>query len=242
MPVPSFTSARIGTVPVVHKQISMIFPALSSAEQREFIDKLQAFRAEVETKGDAKYLKDIGVTHPDVALGKATVLDTCNWNLSMCFRYSTPTRIAEAVPYLEQAIAYHKQQHPNGEVDDTPEMYLGVALHKEPGQEEAAIAHFRAAYTSSPAIEMQYNTQLWSRACFSRLLRRTGKIQEAEEQENAIRNWLQWHPYGMPPSEFRALVSDPQHEGTDYILEHPSVQNMFGNMIELAPGMVMHFG
>lgn len=101
-------------------------------------------------------------------------------------QYSTPTRIAEAVPYLEEVIAYYKRQNPN-KVDDTPEMYLGVALHKQPGQEEAAIAHFREAYAASPAIGMQYSTQLWSRACFSRLLRRIGKIQDAEEQEDDIR-------------------------------------------------------
>ncbi|KAJ7871363.1 hypothetical protein B0H13DRAFT_1634350 [Mycena leptocephala] len=226
-----------------------IFSALLSTQQREFVDKLQGFRAEVETKGsDVEYLKDIlsaanqDMSNVDVEHIKAAILDTCNWNLSMCLRYSTPTRIAEAVPYLEQAIAYFKRTHPGGETDDTPMMYLAVALHKQPGQEDEAIAHFRAVYASSPSIGMQHSTQLWSRACFSRLLRRVGKIQEAEEQEDAIRNWLLWHPYGMPPSEFRELVTDPEHEGTDYVLEHPSVQNMFGNMVEIGHGVVMHFG
>jgi len=241
--IPTVISARIGTIPVVGINVETVFSALSSSEQRDFIDKLQDFRTEVETKGeDAGFLRDIGVTHSDVAFAKAAVLDTCNWDLSKCFRYSTPTRIAEAVPYLEKVIAHYKSQHPNGEVDDTPEMYLGVALHKQPGQEEAAITHFQTANTSSPAIGRQYRTQLWSRACFSRLLRRMGKIQEAEEQEDDIRDWLLGHPYGMPPSEFRALVTDSQHEGTDYILEHPSVQNMFANMTELGPGLVVHFG
>jgi hypothetical protein len=46
----------------------------------------------------------------------------------------------------------------------------------------------------------------------------------------------------MPPSEFRALVTDPQHEGKDYILEHPEVKGMFANMMEVGPGMVFHFG
>ncbi|KAF7342038.1 hypothetical protein MVEN_01791100 [Mycena venus] len=243
--IPTLTFARFGTIPVLAQNVPMLFHVFSSTDQRAFIDKLQAFRAEVETKGDdAEFLKGMGgitATQPDFASAKAALLDSCNWQLSMCFRYSTPTRIAEAVPYLEEAIAYHTRQHP-GKVDDTPEMYLGVALHKQPGQEEAAIAHFRAAYDSSPEIGMQHNTQLWSRACFSRLLRRLGKIEEAKEQEDEIRDWLHWHPYGMPPSEFRALVTDPEHEGTNYILEHPSVQNMFSNMVEIAPGMVMHFG
>lgn len=74
-------------------------------------------------------------------------------------------------------------------MDETPEMYLGVALHKVAGQEEAAVAHFRAAYTAAPAVEMQFHTQLWSRACFSRLLRRMGRVAEAEEQESAVR-WV----------------------------------------------------
>ncbi|KAJ7265475.1 hypothetical protein B0H12DRAFT_1100911 [Mycena haematopus] len=227
--IPTITSPRFGTIPVIGTDISSSFSALSDSEQREVIDKLKAFRAEVEVKANAEYLKNIGVTHPDVALAKAAVIDTCNWELSMCLRYSTPTRIAEAVPYLEQNIAYHKKKNPNGEVDATPEMYLGVALHKQAGQEEAA-------------MRTSLRTQLWSRACFSRLLRRIGKIQEAEEQEDEIRNWLLFHPYGMPPSEFRALVTDQQHEGPDSILNHPSVQNMLSNAIEIAPGMVVHFG
>ncbi|KAJ7507274.1 hypothetical protein B0H11DRAFT_2219103 [Mycena galericulata] len=222
MPIPTFTSPRIGTVCVVNNRIGDIIPALSPAEQRNYFSILDAFRAEVDAKGDdIQYLKGIGVVpgDADVARVKAIVIDTCNWQLAQALRYSTPTRIAEAAPYLERVIAHFQSEHPNGEVDDTPEMYLGVALHKTAGQEDAA---------------------LWSRACFSRLLRRMGRVAEAEEQENAIRNWLQWHQYGMPPSEFRALVTDPEHEGKNYILEHPMVENMFAGMTEIGPGIVMH--
>jgi hypothetical protein len=101
-------------------------------------------------------------------------------------QYSTPTRISEAAPYLEQVIAHFDSQHSNGEVDVVPMLYLAVALHKQPGQEEAAIRHFQAAYAYAPAISMQYHTQLWSRACFSRLLRRLGRVEEAKEQEELI--------------------------------------------------------
>jgi tetratricopeptide (TPR) repeat protein len=196
---PTFTSSRIGTVSLLHQNVSSIFAAISPTEQTEFIDKLRAFRAEVETKGNAEYLKTLGVTHASQGSHPGYVqlaaldmpprsFDRLLYVLSTHRKpqYSTPTRIAEAAPYLEEVIAYYKRQNPN-KVDDTPEMYLGVALHKQPGQEEAAIAHFRAAYAASPAIGMQYSTQLWSRACFSRLLRRIGKIQDAEEQEDDIR-------------------------------------------------------
>lgn len=53
--------------------------------------------------------------------------------------------------------------------------------------------------------------------------------------------WLRWHPYGMPPSEFRALVGDPEHEGEDYILGHPTVANMYAGMVDIGPGMVLQF-
>ena len=46
----------------------------------------------------------------------------------------------------------------------------------------------------------------------------------------------------MPPSEFRGLVSDPDHEGKDYILDHPDVKNQLGGMMEMPGGMVIHFG
>lgn len=176
---------------------------------------LDAFRAEVETKGnDIEYLKEIwelmggaAAKLRDVVHIKDTVLDVCHWRLAMCLRvsvssfasvfvlrriiinqYSTPTRIAEAVPYLEKIIAKFNREHSNGEMDLTPALYLAVALHKVPGQEAAAVRHFKAAYAYAPTIEIQYHhTQLWSRACFSRLLRRLGRIAEAMQEEKKIR-------------------------------------------------------
>ncbi|KAJ6591111.1 hypothetical protein DFH09DRAFT_193727 [Mycena vulgaris] len=162
----------------------------------------------------------------------------CDWQIATCLRHSTPTRIAEAVPYLERVIANYNSR--DGEVDVTPMMYLGVALHKQPGQEDAAVRQFQAAYAAAPAIEMQYQTQLWSRACFSRLLRHMGRTEEATEQEDRIRNWLQYHLYTMTPSSFIALVGDPLHEGKDYIWEHPSVENIFAGMTEMSDGMFVH--
>ena len=46
----------------------------------------------------------------------------------------------------------------------------------------------------------------------------------------------------MPPSEFKNLVTDPDHEGKDYIMEHPKMQKMFDGVVDLGNGMVMQLG
>lgn len=96
----------------------------------------------------------------------------------------------------------------------------------------------------------------------SQLLRRMGKVPEAEEQESEIssralsdvlkllvltsnfccRDWLRFHKYGMPQSEFISLVTDPKHEGKDYIMEHPEMQKMCEGVVDLGNGMTTHFG
>jgi len=39
-----------------------------------------------------------------------------------------------------------------------------------------------------------------------------------------------------------SLVTDPNHEGTDYIMEHPEMQKMCEGVIDLGNGMTVHFG
>jgi hypothetical protein len=46
----------------------------------------------------------------------------------------------------------------------------------------------------------------------------------------------------MPPSEFINLVTDVDHEGKDYIMEHPEMQKMFEGVVDLGNGMTVHFG
>jgi hypothetical protein len=46
----------------------------------------------------------------------------------------------------------------------------------------------------------------------------------------------------MSPSDFKNLVTDPNHEGKDYIMEHPEMQKMFDGVVELGNGMVVHVG
>ncbi|KAJ7094003.1 hypothetical protein B0H15DRAFT_971155 [Mycena belliarum] len=235
MPAPTFTTERAGTVPLLNERTAeLVSSVLSPTEQKEYILSLEALRADVEARGSSMaYFEDIGVTimgadaaGTNLVQTKAHVLDFVTWQLATALRHSTPTRIAEAVPHLQQVIAYFDRHHPGAEKDVTPLMYLGVALHKQPGKESEAAAHFRAAYAAAPAVAAAHGE----------------RIAEAKKQERAIRDWLQWHPFGMPPREFVDLVTDPLHEGPDYILDHPLVKRMFDGMVEVAPGMVVHFG
>ncbi|KAJ6610453.1 hypothetical protein B0H10DRAFT_2224948 [Mycena sp. CBHHK59/15] len=203
MPVPTFkftSRPTAGPFSVVDSDVSdVFFETLSSGDQQGFIRAVKAFRAEASET-------------------KANVIDLCNWQLAKCLRYSTPTRIAEAALYLEQVIAHFNSAHTNGEVDVTPMLYLSVALHKEPGQEDAA-----------------FKTQLWSRACFSRLLRRMGRVADAEQQEEKIRDYIKSHLYAITPNDFRALLTDPEHEGRDYVLDHPVIENAWAGITEIGP-------
>lgn len=103
-------------------------------------------------------------------------------------QYSTPSRIEEATPYIEKVLAHFAVEKP-GQTDVIPSLYLGVALHKVPGQESAALKAFTTAFDHGVDIGST-NTMLWARGCMSRLLRRMGKVPEAEEQESEIRSEL----------------------------------------------------
>lgn len=106
---------------------------------------------------------------------------------SRVLQYSTPSRIEEATPYVRKVLAHFAVEKP-GQTDVIPSLYLGVALHKVPGQESAALSAFTAAFDHGKDIGT--NTMLWARGCMSRLLRRMGKLPEAEEQESEIRSEL----------------------------------------------------
>ena len=63
-------------------------------------------------------------------------------------------------------------------------------------------------------------------------------------------DWIKWHPYGMPPSKLRALVSDDTEpaDAPNAILDDPRVSEQLGNAMEIPGGMgmfgnmVVHFG
>ena len=101
-------------------------------------------------------------------------------------QYSTPSRIEEATPYIKKVLAQSAVEKP-GETDVVPSLYLGVALHKVPGQEGEALNAFTAAFDHGVDAGSA-KTMLWARGCMSRLLRRMGKVPEAEEQESEIRS------------------------------------------------------
>ena len=103
-------------------------------------------------------------------------------------QYSTPSRIEEATPYIEKVLAHSAALKP-GKTDVIPSLYLGVALHKVPGQESAALNAFTAAFDYG-VDDGSAKTVLWARGCMSRLLRRMGKVPEAEKQESEIRSDL----------------------------------------------------
>jgi hypothetical protein len=46
----------------------------------------------------------------------------------------------------------------------------------------------------------------------------------------------------MPRSEFIDLVTDPDHEGKDYIMEHPEMKKMCERVVDLGSGMEVHIG
>ena len=46
----------------------------------------------------------------------------------------------------------------------------------------------------------------------------------------------------MPQSEFISLVTDPEHQGKDFIVEHPEMQEMLEGVLELGNGMSVYFG
>lgn len=56
------------------------------------------------------------------------------------------------------------------------------------------------------------------------------------------RDWLRWHKFGMPKSKFIKLVIDPDHEGKDYIMEHPEMEEILEGVVDLGNGSSIHFG
>ena len=100
-------------------------------------------------------------------------------------QYSDPMRIAEAVPYLEQNIATFKKVKGADVKDVTPMLYLAVALHKQPGEEQKALQIFEEAAEGNP-MSQYHQTLLWARSNIARLLRRLNRAKEAKTHEDMI--------------------------------------------------------
>jgi len=253
-PQPTVETSEYGPVVVVSEDLTDILPTLPKSEQDAIIDTLHSFIEEVKEHGNTwEYYKSVDITiHPGFTVPdiQGQVVDTLNWTMAKFLRYTTPTRITEAKPYLEEVIAYYEaHKAPNNKGPDiTPILYLSVSLAKTPNREEDALRMFNEV-SRVPGAEQQFHTMLWARSCMSRLLRKMGRDEEAENLELAVRRWIQGHPYGMRPSELAELVSDPEYEGEDHILGHPDIRLQFGRVIELPNtgsglfgGMMIHFG
>ncbi|KZV73043.1 hypothetical protein PENSPDRAFT_575246 [Peniophora sp. CONT] len=180
-----------------------------------------------------------------VEVERAQVLDTCNWQMANLLRYSQPSRITEAEPYLRAVIEGHEGPTP----EDTPAMLLAVALHKTPGRENEAYKILKDAMEHGDGGAGPY-TFLWAKSAIARMLRRVKRDEEAKELEEEVIDWIKWHPYGMPPSKLRALVVDDAEpdDAPNAILDDPRVKEQLGNAVEIPGGIgmfgntVIHFG
>ncbi|KII96163.1 hypothetical protein PLICRDRAFT_35094 [Plicaturopsis crispa FD-325 SS-3] len=155
------------------------------------------------------------------------------WQLVQFYRWSRPTRIAEAEYSIKTILSgWPAPPYLMGE----PRICYAVCLEKSPrdAERERALEAFYDAwrYCDESTHEDVYgehsDTVLWGRASMSRLLRRMGKIEEAEQQENAIRQWLLTYPRAHYPQYVRMLVIDPRNRGQDYILDHPDTRATWG--------------
>ncbi|KAI0823996.1 hypothetical protein BC628DRAFT_1420426 [Trametes gibbosa] len=205
-----------------------------SEQQRHAVDTLKDHIAEVRD-GSEEHRRELGVLKPQdespaqIEQRVAAYLDKCYWQLSQFYRYSVPCRISEAEPCLREVIRY--AQTKGGKRDVAPELYLAVAIHRTSGKEAEALALFSAAFddvdaNGAPALGPR--SELWARAHWARLLRRVGRVQDAETQEQSIVNWIVGHPMVLPPPKLLALVNDEEHSGPlNNILEHPAVLAAF---------------
>ncbi|TBU23059.1 hypothetical protein BD311DRAFT_732021 [Dichomitus squalens] len=200
-------------------------------QQRASVDNLVAYIEEVhgmseERRRDLDILRPQDTTQEQIDARIAAYLDKCHWQLAQFYRYSVPCRIAEAEPSLREVVRY--AQTKGGKKDVAPELFLAVAIHKVPGKEEESNALFSSAFAhfdehGQPGLGPR--SELWARAAWARLLRRTGKVREAEAQEQTIVDWIVSHPAVLTPAKLSVLVKDDGDEGVlGNIGEYPEVK------------------
>ncbi|RDB18029.1 hypothetical protein Hypma_000701 [Hypsizygus marmoreus] len=234
---PTVTSDLIGgSTIIVNEQLPSLLERFPPDERKVIVGDLEKFIKEVEAvDGTGSTNIHVGIKNSNSGgdFQKDHVLEKTYWQLAMFYRYLKPTRIAEAIPALQFVISIYKKCNPNTtDVDVVPTLYLGVALAKAGENDEEALNVLEQALRdadSSPRPSPK--NSLWARAHLSRLLRKMKKTSEAEQVEALIRNWILFHPYAMPPSEFLDLVTDETVSGTNHILNHPDMKDTFANVI-----------
>ncbi|GBE85102.1 hypothetical protein BKA93DRAFT_784009 [Sparassis latifolia] len=178
----------------------------------------------------------------------ADCLNMSYWQMALFLRFSVPTRIAEAEPYLRIVVRDFNDIH-HGEIKDAlPMLYLASSIQKVLGNEQEALEIFREAfdyYEGPKGNPMGYKSELWARANFARLLRKMRKVADAEEQEKKIRTYMVNHPFGVPPSEYRkVLVDDTEENSLKYTWDHPLVRRSLRHIGEMpshiSPNVPLH--
>ncbi|CAA7262990.1 unnamed protein product [Cyclocybe aegerita] len=172
------------------------------------------------------------------------LIDGASWQLGKCLRYSTPTRIAEAVAPLTQT---HRRRLNKTAV--IPMLFLGVALSRHEGEEERSVRAFTEAFSNLGDIpKMPEKNLIWARANMARMLRRMNKTEEASQQEKLTREWILAHLYKYPPSEIKNIIADDIGTGTN-ILDHNDVLALFSTLREIGPkqailngNILIHYG
>lgn len=252
MPVPTITLSNGDAVPVIDSKLINLFGTYPPPIQRKAIRILEEFTQEIYANGSLAHLLDLKViTEAQLALqpghrangGKLIrleFLDKCNWQLAQLLRYSTPSRIMEAVGPLTVVLNAYRTFNGDKKVDVVPNLYLAVALSKVAGEETRAIETYKLAVDnlhSGPLKKPQKNL-IWAMANMAHLFRRLDRIPEAEEQEKLAREWILGHPYSFPPSEIRSVFHNDDGTGI-HILDHPSITKLFGTIVEVAPGVAI---
>lgn len=173
---------------------------------------------------------------------------------------STPTRIAEAEPYIQAVIDKQKIDKPTAQLEATPHLMLAAAIHKTPGREAEAYKLLKDALKNGDN-GANPPTILMAKASVARALRRVYRVREAKELETAVMyvhsllvlayrllmqsrcsRWILDHQH-VPPSMIRKDVGDAAAPpGTrDMILDDPRLKKYFSSRVEM-PGMGMFGG
>jgi len=73
-------------------------------------------------------------------------LNLACWQIAMFFRFSVPTRIAEAEPHLRFLLDEFNKVHQGTKLDFLPMLYLASSIQKMPGKQKEAADLFRRAF------------------------------------------------------------------------------------------------
>ncbi|GBE85103.1 hypothetical protein BKA93DRAFT_915961 [Sparassis latifolia] len=214
----------------------------SAADQAKGINELKAIIAMV-LDGSEEDWRAIGVLTPEVTTSDQMMytvrwfLERCYWQLSKLLRFSLPTRIAEAEPFLRQMLRDYTEQNDADDRDVLPMLYLACAIQKAPEKEQEALQIFRDAfeYYEGPLQEhkLGVKSELWARANYARLLRKTGAIASATAQEKKIRDYILRNTPAYPPSLYRRMATDMREpDSVKYTLEHHAIQRAWRGIVE----------